>query len=216
MTSFLNRVAELHNPYLQQNGMKMDEPYSPLPYDRVEDIMRQTPGQHPPTGSFMSTASMLGGVRSGLSKECNADSLLEILADHDYDTDRALVTIQSNLNRITSGWTRAEKDIFDDGFRRHQGALRTIAKAIGPTKSLQDVIDYYYRCTLSCLEVLAEYYMLLSLVHPTHAFFCSLKYIIIILQTRSPTNSGSTKTRSVNRPSKWPSASRRASTTNFY
>ena len=145
MTDFLNKVADLHNAYLNRHGMSMEEPYSPLPHDRVEEIMRETPGQKPPTGSFLSTASMLGGTRSRLSKECNADAVLEILADHDFNPEAALTTIKANMNRITAGWTRHEKDIFDDGFRRHQGALRMIARAIGPTKSVQDVIDYYYR-----------------------------------------------------------------------
>ena len=145
MTNFLNQVADVHNAYLHQHGISMEEPYSPLPNDRVEEIMMQTPGQKPPTGSFMSTASMLGGTRSRLSKECSADAVLEILADHEYNTKTALITITANLDRITVGWTRTEKEIFDDGFRRHQGALRLIARAIGPTKSLKDVIDYYYR-----------------------------------------------------------------------
>ena len=145
MTDFLNRVADLHNAYLSRNGLTMDEPYSPLPHDQVEEIMRESPNHKPPTGSFMSTASMLGGKRSRLSKECNADAVLEILSDNDFDTDKALAAIQADLDSISVGWTRAEKEIFDDGFRRHQGALRLIARAIGPTKTIPDVIDYYYR-----------------------------------------------------------------------
>lgn len=143
--AFLNSVALLHNSYLNRSGLSMDEPYTPLSQDRAEEIMRSIPGNKPLTGSFMSTASMIAGKRSRLAKECCADALLEILADHEYNTARALTTIQANLSRITVGWSRPEKEIFDDGFRRHQGALRLIVKAIGPTKSIKDVVDYYYR-----------------------------------------------------------------------
>jgi hypothetical protein len=75
--------------------------------------------------------------------------VLEILASHVYDTKAALATIQSSLHRITVGWTRPEKDIFDDGFRRNSGSLRIIAKAITPTKTMKDVIDYFYRFKVS-------------------------------------------------------------------
>lgn len=143
--AFLNEVADVHNSYLSHQGMTMEDPYTPLTQNRAEEIMRETPGNKPLTGSFMSTASMLAGKRSRLLKECSADALLEILADHDFDTNAALATVKSNLDRITVGWTRSEKEIFDDGFRRHQGALRIIAKAIVPTKTIKDVIDFHYR-----------------------------------------------------------------------
>jgi BAH domain len=142
---FLNKVADVHNCYLSRQGMTMEDPYTPLSQERAEEMMRKTPGNKPLTGSSMSTASMLAGNRSRLLKECSSDALLEILSDHDFDTNAALVTIKSNLGRITVGWTRPEKDIFDDGFRRHQAALRMIAKAIAPTKTMKDVIDYHYR-----------------------------------------------------------------------
>lgn len=145
MHDFLNKVADVHNSYLCCQGMTMEEPYSPLSQDRAEEIMQENLGYQPLTGSFMSTASMLAGNRSRLLKECSADALLESLADHDFCTNAALEGIKSNLNGITVGWTRPEKSIFDDGFRRHQGALRMIAKAISPTKTIKDVIDYYYR-----------------------------------------------------------------------
>ena len=145
MTDFLNRVADVHNEYLKRHGLTMDEPYSPLRHDQVEEIMRESPDHSPPTGSFMSTAAMLGGDRSRLSKECSADAILEILSDHDYDTDKALTAIKADFDSISVGWSRVEKEFFDDGFRRHQGALRLIARSIGPTKSIPDVIDYYYR-----------------------------------------------------------------------
>jgi hypothetical protein len=108
--------------------------------------MKETPGNKPLTGSFMSTASMLAtSKKSRLQKECDADALLEILQDHNYDTKAALATIELDLDRITSGWTRAEKDIFDDGFRRHQGALRLISKAVAPVKNMKEVVDFHYR-----------------------------------------------------------------------
>jgi hypothetical protein len=145
MLAFLNNVADVHVSYVNRNGYTMNEPYTPLNQDIAEEIMRETPGNKPLTGSFMSTASMLGGKRCRLTKECDPDAILEILAENNCDTTAALNAIKSNLDRITCGWSRFEKDIFDDGFRRHQNALRLIAKVIAPTKSIQDVVDYHYR-----------------------------------------------------------------------
>jgi hypothetical protein len=146
---FLNSVADLHNEYLRNNSITMDEPYTPLRHSRAEEVMQELPETGMLTGSSMSTASMLAGSRCRLQKECDADAVLEILAWHVYDTKAALATIQSSLHRITVGWTRPEKDIFDDGFRRNSGSLRIIAKAITPTKTMKDVIDYFYRFKVS-------------------------------------------------------------------
>lgn len=149
LLAFLNNVADMHNKYLSRNSMTMEEPYSPLSNAQLEKVMIETPSLDRLTGSFMSTSSMLAGKRCRLLRECDSDSLLEILAFHKYDTKCALEAIEKDLNRITAGWTQAEKEIFDDAFRRNNGSLRKISKAIAPTKNVKDVIDYFYRFKVS-------------------------------------------------------------------
>ena len=146
---FLNDVADIHNKYLVQSTTTMGEPYSPMSHALVEKVINETPALNRLTGSSMSTASMLAGKRCRLLKECDSDALLEILASHKYDTKCALEAIKEDLNQITSGWTQSEKDIFDDAFRRNNGSLRKISKAIAPTKSVKEVIDYFYRFKVS-------------------------------------------------------------------
>jgi hypothetical protein len=143
LETFLNKVADMHNEYLDKLGIVMEEPYSPLPSEQAEIIMKKT-GQFL-TGSYTCTAGMLCSSKCRLRKECDVDAILEILAECDYDAEQALIAIKDDLNRITSGWTRYERDIFDDGFRRHQGALRIVARAIKPTKTMKDIVDYHYR-----------------------------------------------------------------------
>jgi hypothetical protein len=149
LLQFLNEVADIHNKYLFQNGILMEEPYTPLVHNQAEMVMKESPEMAHLTGSSMSTASMLAGSRCRLKKECDADAILEILAHHDYDPKTTLITIQGSLDRITAGWTRHERNIFDDAFRRNNGSIKKITKLIAPTKNVKDVIDYFYRFKVS-------------------------------------------------------------------
>jgi hypothetical protein len=146
---FLNRVADLHNDYLQNNLITLEEPYTPLSHARAEDFMRVTSRFQRFTGSSMSTSSMLAGKPCRLQRECNSDAVLETLTFHKYDTAAAFSAIQSDICLITSGWTKSEREIFDCGFRRNTGSLRDAARAMSTTKSMKDVIDFFYRFKVS-------------------------------------------------------------------
>jgi hypothetical protein len=146
---FLTSVANVHNEYLRRNMITRDDPYSPLPQSVVETVLQEIPDDRLLTCSSISTSSMLAGKRCKLMKECDPDVLLEILALHNYDTSSALSAIQRDLNQISVGWARSEKDIFDDAYRRNKGSLRKIAKIIAPLKTMKDVIDYFYRFKVS-------------------------------------------------------------------
>lgn len=145
LTSFLKRVAPLQADYLRQNKMLMMEPYLLLDSSRVDEFAQGVPEGYPVTGSFMSTASMISGERVPLTKETSAEDLLEILQDNDYDPQKALMVVEQKMDLITNGFTRAEKAIYDDGFRRHEGQLRLIGSALSPTKTNKEVVDYHYR-----------------------------------------------------------------------
>lgn len=140
---FMQDLAALHTPYLKKHGLVSDEPYTPLPAAEAEALIRET-GERL-TGSLVSTASRLGGQKNGLLKECDADAVLKLLHDHNYNTQAALEAVRSDLDRLTQAWTRSEKKIFDDTFRHSQGSLRRIARAAAPTKSHKDVVDYWFR-----------------------------------------------------------------------
>jgi hypothetical protein len=142
---FLSRLADLHTPYLSRHGLTTQEPYCPLPIERAEALMREMPSGKSLTGSSISTASSVCIKKNSLLKECNIDAALELLHDHQYNADAALEAAKSNLDGISGGWTRAEKEIFDQGFRHYDGSLRMIGKKIGPTKTFRDVVDYHYR-----------------------------------------------------------------------
>ena len=146
---FLNRVADLHNSYLQNNDISSEEPYTPLSHARAEEFMCKASSFLRMTGSSMSTSSMLSGSPCRLQKECDSDSVLEILHINKYDTVAAYVAIQSDISRINAGWTQSEREIFDDGFRRYSGSLRAVARMVYPTKSMKDIIDYFYRFKVS-------------------------------------------------------------------
>jgi len=148
LKSFCDRLADMHYEYLEQNGLLNEEPYCPLPTEDTEDILRTMANKGCPnpvlTGSMVSTGGFLTDAQNRLLKECDVDAILETLHDHNYDTDAALKAISGNMSKYTSGWTRAEKDLFDDGFRLAQGFLPNIADAVH-TKSNRDVIDYWFR-----------------------------------------------------------------------
>jgi hypothetical protein len=146
---FLNRVADLHNEYLQNNLISLEEPYTPLSHARAEDEMRATARFQRLTGSSMSTSSMLAGKPCRLQRECNADAVLELLSLQNYDTAATFDAIQSDVCRITSGWTKSERELFDLSFRQNAGSLRATANVMSPKKAMKEAIDYFYRFKVS-------------------------------------------------------------------
>ena len=189
LQEFLDKLAPMHTAFLKENGLTMEEPYSPLPTDQQEEEMMRLmespaaaamspyPHNHRPmlTGSSISTAGCLAATpadtprsvhRNGLLKECNVDAVLEILHENKYDTEAALTACRKDFNRITTAWTRSEKEVFDAAFRGQAtvtplsvsaassssvaaapsmtASLRMIAAAVH-TKTHKDVIDYWFR-----------------------------------------------------------------------
>jgi hypothetical protein len=76
---FLIRLADLHTPYLSHHRLTTQEPYSPLPIKRAEELMRKMPSGKSLTGSPLSTACI---KRNALLKDCNIDAALELLHAH--------------------------------------------------------------------------------------------------------------------------------------
>jgi hypothetical protein len=148
--SFLRQLAPIHNEYLVKHGLTtLDGPaYSPLPADKAEALMRDNNYQKL-FPSHMSTASTLSSRRNGLLKECNVDAILELFHDNGYSVDKAIDAVRGDLAKITNAWSKTEKRIFNDGFRREQGALRSIAKLLMPMRNYNDVIDYWFRFKVS-------------------------------------------------------------------
>jgi hypothetical protein len=146
LSEYLESASIILNEYLSTNNLTTNDPYTPLPSGRAEEIMRANIEQGFLTASSMSTASVVSGTkRNSLRKECDADSLLERLWECDGDASAALSRIRQEPTRYISTWTPFEKEMFNDSFRRHHGAVRKVAKSLAPFKTLPEVIDYQYR-----------------------------------------------------------------------
>ena len=143
--TFTKDLATVHSKYLRDHNLTVDEPYTPLTSERAEQLMKELHGEKRLTGSTLSSSSMLSGTRADILKECDADEVLRLLSKHKFNTKKAISAVRDNPNHISTGWSATEREIFDDGYRKHHGALRMVAKALAPTKSMKQVVDYYYR-----------------------------------------------------------------------
>lgn len=147
MQQFADELADYHTPYLETRDLVIaTQPYTPLTGTKA-DALRETllpDGQL--TGSTISSASVFLGITpSHLLKECDVDEVLLLLSTHNFDRKEALMAIQCNTDQISTSWSATEREIFDSAYRQHQGALRSVAQALHPTKTMKDVIDYFYR-----------------------------------------------------------------------
>ena len=143
--TFTKELAMVHSEYLREHNLTTDEPYTPLSSERAEQLMKELHGEKRLTGSTLSSASMLSGTRADVLKECDADEVLRLLSKHKFNITDALAAVRENPNQVSTGWSATEREIFDDSYRKHHGALRMVAKALAPTKSMKQVVDYFYR-----------------------------------------------------------------------
>lgn len=79
-----------------------------------------------------------------IPRECNEDFLLEEFHNANFDMEVALEKVRKNPSFYLTIWDKHEKDLFNGGFRHHRGLLRRISSDV-PTKTYQEVIDFYYR-----------------------------------------------------------------------
>ena len=146
LAEYLGKAAAILNDYLRKNLLTSTQPYTPIPNERAEEIMRENPGEGFLTGSSLSTGSVLSSARRNtLLKECDVDRLMERLWDCNGGVAKALSLVEQEPTRFISAWPQFEKDMFNDHFRLHHGAIRKVAKAVAPFKTMQEVIDYQYR-----------------------------------------------------------------------
>jgi hypothetical protein len=145
LDDYFKQAAAIITPFLHKHGLTMSEPYSPLPSDQMEEVVREAGTERLPTLSSISTASSLSGKRNSLLRECDADSLLFVLSQKMYNVKDALASIEASPRDFVTVWSPDEKERFDSGFRRYSGSLRMIGKGIAPTKDFKDTIDYHYR-----------------------------------------------------------------------
>lgn len=142
---YLNKASKILNDYMEQNGLVVDDPYAPLPSARVMAMVEAENNGKPLTLSRLSTASSLSKDRNELMRECKLDELLTTLQENDYNPEKALAYVAENPREFLTIWTEKERESFNSVFRRNQGSLRMIAKALSGTKTFKDVVDYHYR-----------------------------------------------------------------------
>ena len=146
LAEYLDKAAVILNGYLRTNLLTATAPYTPIPNERAEELMKAHPEEGALTGSSLSTASVLSSVRRNtLLKECDVDRLMERLHDAGGNVAEALELVEQEPSSFISTWAQFEKEMFNENFRRHHGAVRKIAKAVAPFKSISEVIDYHYR-----------------------------------------------------------------------
>lgn len=145
LRAFVTTASTILIPYLKRKGLTHIDPYSPLPWDQMEELSKELGPDRLPTLSTICTASSLAEKRTDMLREVNADTLLRHLHDHSYNADSALQAIKSSPEKFITSMTRGQKEIVDATFRRYAGSLRMVYKALAPAKTFQDVIDYVYR-----------------------------------------------------------------------
>jgi hypothetical protein len=147
---FVHRLASLHTPYLRNNRYTSIEPYTALSCDQYEmEWAKRTEVDLDAysTSSTFSTASALAtDQRASLLKECDVDAVLELIHDHQYDTNRAWQTIQSNVASISTPiWTIHDKNFYRTEVHHCTGDINGVATKLVRKKSFRDVIDFHYR-----------------------------------------------------------------------
>jgi hypothetical protein len=148
LNDFAHRLAELHTPYIRGQKLTATEAYSPLNSEDLEREwrLRSSDKDVLPTGSTFGTASALSADRRcALLKECDLDTVLELLHDNGYDVNRLMGYLSFNLDVISCGWTMQDKSIYTREARSADGDLDGIAKKMIPHKTYREIVDYYYR-----------------------------------------------------------------------
>lgn len=143
--SYMTKAAGILIPYLRRKRLTHTDPYSPLAWNRMEALSKEMGKNLLPTLSTICTASALSEKRTDMLREVDADSLMRLLNDHSYNIESALRAIESSPKKYVTSMTMAQKDVVNAAFRRYAGSFRMVYKALAPSKSFQDVIDYIYR-----------------------------------------------------------------------
>jgi hypothetical protein len=142
---FTDEVAAIQTPFLLENSMTSEEPYTPLSTSRAREFMKYFPEGEILTASHMSSACIaLGKDYSKLFKECDVDEVITVLAESEFNASDAISFIRKDHERISSAWTATEREIFDLSYRRNHGNLRVVAQDL-MTKTMKQVVDYFYR-----------------------------------------------------------------------
>lgn len=145
LSQFLEQVASVLFPYLKENRLTQEEPYSPLEWAEMEAVTKATCSNNLPTLSTLCTATSLSGSSTAMLREFDIDSIMELLHQKEYDTTAALATIKASPQEFLTVWSTREKEVFNYKFRKHAGSLRMVLKGISSSKSVQDIVDYHYR-----------------------------------------------------------------------
>jgi hypothetical protein len=145
LSRFMEQVAAVLFPYLRENRLTQEEPYSPLEWSEMEAVTKATGSNSLPTLSTMCTSSSLSESSTGMLREFDIDAIMEVLHQKEYDTDTALTTIKASPSDFLTIWSMREKEVFNYSFRKHAGSLRMVLKGISSSKSVQDIVDYHYR-----------------------------------------------------------------------
>lgn len=151
MDEYFRKAAEVLVPFAEQQLLVMGkEPFTSIPSDQMEELMKKREANAPLTVSSISTSSSLAGsaVKMSLLRECDADALLKNLHDQNYSVEAAVAMVSASPRDFLTKWTSTERENFDDSFRKHGGSLRMVARSmasLASDKTHSQVVDYHYR-----------------------------------------------------------------------
>ena len=151
MDDYIQQVSAILTPFAEQQMLIMGTEPSPLiPSDRMEELMRERESITPLTISSISTSASLAltSSKNTLHRECDADALLKNLHDQKYSVPAAVAMVKASPRDFLVNWTTAERECFDDSFRKNGGSLLMVAKSVASltaAKTHCDVVDYHYR-----------------------------------------------------------------------
>lgn len=151
MDDYIKRASAVLTPFAEQQKLVMGtEPFSPIPSEQMEALMRLRNTTEPLTVSSISTSSSLASSsnKNNLLRECDADALLKNLHDQNYSVEAAISRVAANPREFLANWTPMERERFDSAYRTHAGSLRMVAKSLSSlnaTKTHCQVVDYHYR-----------------------------------------------------------------------
>jgi len=113
-------------PFATQQLMGM-EPFTSIPVDRMESLMRARETNAPLIVSFISTSASLASFSTKNTLLCKSDldALLKKLHNQKCNVDAAVAMVSANPREFLANWAITEQEGFDTAFRKEAGSLRS-------------------------------------------------------------------------------------------
>jgi len=118
------------------------EPFTSIPTDRMESLMRAREMNAPLKVSSISASASLASfsTKNTLLCESDLDALLKNLHDQKYNVDAAVAMVAANPREFLANWTITKREGFDAAFQKEAGSLRMVAKSVSTLSTNKTLI----------------------------------------------------------------------------